>query len=62
MHTFGTGLGLVGSNRYDAIKVRGGMCRVGATTAPLSAHWEGTGEELSDNFEKDCNDSRGDGV
>ena len=38
------------SIRYETIKVR----RNADATAPLSAHWEGTGEVPRDNLEKDC--------
>jgi hypothetical protein len=53
---------LVGSNRYDAIKVCGGTFRTEAGTAVPSAVWESAGDDPSDILEKDCSDSRGEGV
>jgi len=60
--TFGTGLGLVGSNRYDAIKVCGGTFRPKADTAVPSVVWESAGDDPRDSLEKHCSDSRGEGV
>jgi len=60
--TFGTGLGLVGSNRYDAIKVCGGTFRTEAGTVVPSVVWESAGDDPRDSLEKDCRDSRGEGV
>jgi len=38
------------------------MFRVEAITAVPSVLWESAGDEPRDSFEKDCNDSIGDGV
>jgi len=38
------------------------MCRAEAVTAVPSVVWESAGDEPRDSFEKDCNDSMGDGV
>ena len=54
---------MVGSNRYDAIKVCGGTFRTeDAGTAVPSAVCESAGDDPKDILENDCSDSRGEGV